>query len=225
MGLESAGKSLKLAMDVVEVAYRNSAWRKASGIARPIVANTIFQPDFKLFVEKELEVPVLTWSETNELPDMKGCDLFIDELGRYFDARLWVDLSPDVRGWIGQAAKLGVEIYSASQNFEQVDVSYRRLVNNLYEISKLFGSPRPTNTRPPVKNIWGVCLVQEYSAQNYKEAERHAVGLPSFFFIERRYCDIFDTTQMFKRPKPLPYEHIDRECRLPDCHFHKISHV
>jgi len=225
MGLESSGKSLKLAMTAAKIAYRNSAWKKATGITRPIVANTIFKKDFKDFVVNELEIPILNWSDTHELPDLKDCDLFIDELGRYFDARLWSDLSADVRGWIGQAAKLGVEIYSASQNFEQVDVTYRRLVNHLYEITKLVGSNRPTNTRPPIKYVWGVCMMQEFQAQNYTEKERVALAFPDFFLIEKKYCEIFDTSQMFKRPKPLPYEHIDRTCKLQTCDFHKITHA
>jgi len=41
--------------------------------------------------------------------------------------------------------------------------------------------------------------------------------IPTFYFIRKQYCDIFDTTHKIIRSKPYPYKHIERECELPDC--------
>jgi len=41
-GLESSGKSLRLAMVTVDIVERNSKWLKKSGIKRPIYSNLEF---------------------------------------------------------------------------------------------------------------------------------------------------------------------------------------
>jgi len=224
-GLESSGKSLKLAMTAADIAHRNSKWREKTGIARPIVSNLRFSRQFEDYVRNELNVPIQYWSNVDELPHLTGVDLFVDELGRYFDSRMWKDLSPDVRGWLAQAAKLGVEMYSAAQDFSQVEITLRRLTNHLFVVTKLLGSSRPTNTRPAPKYIWGLCSIKQLDPTSYDENAKKfpSTSFPSFFMIERKYCEIFDTTQRFQRSAPLPFEHVTRNCTV--CGFHKTAHI
>ena len=147
-------------------------------------------------------------------------------LGNYFDSRLWVDLSPDVRTWLRQAAKMGIEIYSGAQDFAQVDVSYRRLCNNVFQIQKLAGSRRPSNTKPEIKYIWGVCLEWSLDPRSFKGSEaemKKAWAFPSFFFIERHFTELFDTRQVFIRSRPQPFRHIERFC--PKCGYKHTFHT
>jgi len=151
----------------------------------------------------------------------------MDEVGAYFDSRLWQDLSLDARLWLAQGSKSGIELYGSSQDFAQVDKSFRRLVNYLYEITKIVGSPRPSATRPPVKKIWGLCLIRELDPRNYNEDKKKFAGeyaLPSFFLIQRKYCEIFDTTQKIGRGKFPALRHEERFCEVPNCSFHKVFH-
>jgi len=213
-------------MKMVSIVERNAAWYRKSGIARPVISNFTVSKDFHDYALSK-GITISYWSDVHELPEVQGADLFIDEIGRYFDSRLYKDLSADVRGWLAQASKLGVEMYTAAQDFAQIDITYRRLTNHLYQITKLIGSPRPTNTRPPVKRIWGICVERELDPVAYDEDSKKFAsdGLPGFFFIERKYCDVFDTTQRFRRSAPLPYEHVKRSCKMPGCTFVKVSHV
>jgi len=232
-GLESSGKSLKLAMIASEVAYRNSKWNKSKhmkdkGLKRPIVSNMEFTPDFYNWCVNELDVPIHYWKNLDDLIEYREADIFIDEVGNYFDSRLWSELSLDTRKWLTQGAKSGIEIYGSAQDFAQIDRAFRRLVNNLFHITKVFGSRRPAATKPPIKRIWGMCMVQELDPVGYNEDNRKFTSeslIPSFFFIQRKYCEIFDTSQFLQRSSPPPLKHIQRRCANSDCTYIKTQHV
>jgi len=230
-GLESSGKSLRLAMMASEVAHRNAKWKEESGISRPLASNMKFSEEFERYVQEKLGLEIIYWSNIDELIKLENTDVFIDEVGNYFDSRLWQDLSLDARRWLTQGAKTGIEIYGSAQDFAQVDKSFRRLVNFLFHIRKIVGSRRPSPTKPPVKKIWGICMVSELDPATYNEdkskfSNKGALDF-SFFFIEREYCEIFDTNQKIVRSKPSAMRHIERECELHGngCQFRKTLHV
>jgi len=227
-GLESSGKSLRLAKVTSDIVVRNSKWKKESGKERPILSNLVFKEGFYEWATKIMGVPIIYWQNLDDLIKYDNADIIIDEVGTYFDARLWSDLSLDVRRWLTQGAKTGIEIYGSAQDFAQIDLAFRRLVNNLYHITKLVGSARPSPTKPPVKRIWGLCSMRELNPREYKEDKKSfdkTSLFPSFFFIEREYCEIFDTTQKIVRSTSQPYKHIERSCELDSCGFHRQIHI
>lgn len=249
-GLESSGKSLRLAMEVGDIALRNHKWFTAQKeylkkygqlkfyekygqtepTARPIASNLRFSAAFEHYYTVELGMPkIIYWTHLDELIKLKHCDVIIDEIGTYFDARLWTDLSLDVRRWLQMGAKAGIEIYGSAQDFAQIDKAFRRLVNHLFHIRKLIGSPRPSNTKPPITRIWGVCMVTELDPQGYDEEKKKmkdgGLQVPSFFMIQKEFCEMFDTTQIIEKSKTTPYKHIEKQCELENCEYHKTLHV
>jgi len=229
-GLESSGKSLQLAMIAEKILLRNIRWREQSGIARKILTNSPFSEAYMKYA-KDNGIVVHQWENLDELISQRDCDVFIDEIGTYFDARLWSELSLDVRRWIQQGSKMGIELYGACQDFAQVDISFRRLTSELHHITKWCGSRRPSPTKPPIKRIWGLCHKVALDPQHYDEGKKkfQSEGILNFFtgwfLIERRYCELFDTRFFLKRSKPLPYKHHERFCNEPGCEFHKVVHV
>jgi len=229
-GLESSGKSLRLAMTAADIAWRNSKWREKSGIVRPLASNLHFSPQFEAYVREELQIPISYWTNIDELVKLRDADVFVDEIGNYFDSRLWADLTLDARRWLSQGAKMGIEMYATAQDFAQVDKAFRRLTNHLFYIRKLVGSRRPSATKPPIKHVWGVCMVSELDPQGYDEDEKKFKGggfrLPSFFTITKDACAIFDTLERIERSKPMDYRHEVRSCELHDtCGYQKIIHA
>jgi len=248
-GLERSGKSLKLAMVVCDLVYRNWKWlerqKKDFGIlskeeffskygrydvvARPIVSNLKFSEAFEFYVEKELGLKIIYWEKMEDLIEYENADVIWDEVGNYLDATKWALLSSDVKKWLTQGAKVGIEIYGSSQDFAQVDKAFRRLTNHLFQITKVMGSRRPANTKPPVKTIWGICWMREMNPASYREDNKEIKGgffeFGSFFLIERKYCEIFDTTQKIKRDNMLFLRHIHVKCSDPNCTFHAVKHV
>lgn len=226
-GLEGSGKSLKLAMIAKSLVIRNFRWFKKSGKIRSIASNLKFSDSFTAFAQAR-GIPIVYWKNLDELLVFEDCDVIIDELGNYFDSRGWENLSLDVRRWLTQADKVGIEIYGSAQDFAQVDKAFRRLVKELYYITKVLGSRRPSATKPPVKSVWGLCMVRELEPMGYKEDTSKFEPkslIPSFFFIEREACEIFDTKQKIDKSKPLPFKHSLRSCPEEGCGFTKVFHV
>jgi len=232
-GLESSGKSLKLASTAVDLVYRNSKWNKITKKSRPIVSNMRFAEHFENWAS-EMGVELRYWKDLEELINLQEADIICDEVGNYFDSRMWADLSLDVRRWLTQGGKCGIELYGSAQDFGQVDKSFRRLVNELYYIKKFVGSPRPSPTKPPVKKIWGVSWIFALDPRTYDENDDKFQKLSvfdwRFFFIRKEFCEIFDTTQKIVRSKPPLKRHEEWYCELQDveghsCDYHRIVHI
>jgi len=87
-------------------------------------------------------------------------------------------------------------MYCASQDFSQVHKQFRLLVNEVYTVSKIIGSRRPMKTSPPVKRIWGICMIRPVAPRSFKgdSATMEALGWPSFYFISKEDCMRFDTS-------------------------------
>lgn len=263
-GLESSGKSLRLAKVSIDLVYRNSKWNKlrleqyqqaleswersrelrlteddrllfdeqnprpTPPEPRPIASNIIFKEHFHVWATQEMGVPIVYWKDLDELIKYDNVDVIIDEIGTYFDSRLWSDLSLDVRRWLSQGAKSGIEMYGSAQDFAQVDLAFRRLTTHLYHIVKVIGSPRPSATKPPVTKVWGVCMIRELNPREYKEDKKSfdkTQMIPSFFLIEKAHCEIFDTTQKIMRSAPPRLKHVHRTCENDSCGYVKIQHI
>jgi len=74
--------------------------------------------------------------------------------------------------------------------------------------------------------------VSELDPQTYDEVKSKFGGKGlmdfSFFFIEKKYCEIFDTTQKIMRSTPPLMKHIERHCEIADCKaygHHKVMHI
>jgi len=213
-GLEDSGKSLWLARVIRRVANRNARWLRVTGTPRPIITNMWLHADFVRKCENE-GVPVRHFLNLHEIVDVPDADIFIDEIGTYFDSRMWADIPLDVRRWLAQASKRGTDIYGTAQDFAQVDKSFRRLVNQLQHVVKFIGSDRPTPSRPPVKKPWGVCLRWDLNPTAYAEDNKQIegfLGLPIPFFITKEDCDTYDTRQLQKKSEGMPLQHSERRC-------------
>jgi len=232
-GLEGNGKTLRLAMQAEHLLERNSEWYQKTGVPRPIASNFGLSEEFE---ERSLAagVPIIYWRHLHELIKISQADVLIDEVGNYFDSRLWSDLSLDVRQWLTQGDKSGIELYGTAQDFGQVDKSFRRLVTQLLHITKAVGSPRPAATKPPVKKVWGLCWIFALDPRTYDEGDDKLAKLSildwRFFLIRERYTKIFDTTQKIGRSQPAPLRHEVRYCEhfhdeKSECKHFKVSHL
>jgi len=241
-GLEDSGKSYMMAVASVKITKRNAKWQEKTGIYRPIISNVAYSEEFHKLC-RELDVIVEAWKDLEELPKLSerwpgGGDIFVDEIGTYFDARTFKDLPLDIRLWLAQASKLGWDMYGAAQDFAQVDVAFRRLTNQLFYVRKLAGSPRPAPSKPKVRLIWGLCTIREMDPIGYDEKMmqfNQKSVFPWPFLIRKDYCQIFKTNERVPKSKPPPFKHIARRCEVEGCGLemfhtvkgvkHKIVHV
>jgi len=222
-GLPGSGKSLKLAATLIDVLYRNKRYFEKTGTMRVLWTNL----QLTKAVEDEFPGQIKYWTDLRQLTPLRDVDVAIDEIATYFDARLWETLSLEMRRWLAQHRKFGIEIYGTSQDFAQTDKAFRRLTSNLFYLRKLFGSSDISPTRPAPKYIWGVSAISELDPTVYDEQLSKFGGgsFPSFMFITRSATEIFDTRAEVKLSSALPLKHIRKECELTGCDFHKTVHV
>jgi len=222
-GLPGSGKSYKLGQTAVSVLYRNRRIFERTGVRRLLYTNLQLSEG----VEKEFEGFILYWNDLRQLTPLRDVDVLIDEVATYFDARLWETLSLEMRRWLAQHRKFGIEIYGTAQDFAQVDKAFRRLTSDLIYLTKIIGSSDISATKPKPRFIWGVSLVRTLDPTRYDEEKSKFAtdGIPKFMIITKAGTEIFDTRAEVKLSSALPLKHIQRVCELPNCGYHKVQHV
>jgi len=236
-GLPGSGKSLKLADTLVNILYRNrkvyerqyKAFSEGKTHVFPIKRVLWTNLKFTPMVEEEFKDGYIQyWTDLRQLIPLRDVDIAIDEIATYFDARLWETLSLEMRRFLAQHRKFGVEIYGTAQDFAQTDKAFRRLTSHLFLLRKLIGSADISPTRPAPRWIWGFVVVRELDPTTYDEQKSKFAGqgvFPSFMMITRKATEIFDTRAEVKMSQTLPLKHLEKACELPNCSFHKTVHV
>lgn len=222
-GIPGSGKSLKSAQKALELLHRNKRWAKKGNPVRQVLSNIKLNPE----IEEEYKEHIRYWEDPSDLIKTKDADVIWDEIATHLDSTQWANVPLELKRWLQQHRKLGVDIYGNTQDFAMVDISMRRMTEQLFYMKKLIGSRDKSATTPEVKRIWGIIMVRELDPRAYKEdsKENRGVGLPRFIWISRELIEVFDTGQEIKAGKYPPLKHIERECGDPNCTFHKVLHV
>lgn len=222
-GIPGSGKSLKSAQKALELLHRNKKWAKKGNPVRQVLSNIKLNPE----IEEEYKEHIRYWEDPSDLIKTKDADVIWDEIATHLDSTQWANVPLELKRWLQQHRKLGVDIYGNTQDFAMVDISMRRMTEQLFYMKKLIGSRDKSATTPEVKRIWGIIMVRELDPRAYKEdsKENRGVGLPRFIWISRELINVFDTGQEIKAGKYPPLKHIERECGDPNCTFHKVLHV
>jgi len=221
-GLPGAGKSYKMAQTILLALNRNAKWYEKTGTVRKVFSNLRLSPT----IEEKFPNFIEYWWDPSQLVALRDVDVFWDEIATHLDSTQWQNMSLEIKRWLQQHRKFGIEVYGTTQDFAMIDKSMRRLTSDLFHISKIIGSPDPSPTRPLPKRIWGICTVKELDPQTYdEEVSKQASGLPGFMWLDRNGIDVFDTRQEIKMGKYPPLNHIERECISQGCKFHRIVHA
>jgi len=217
IGKEGSGKTLLMGADTYWIVARNSKLFEKTGIVRPIRSNIAYSKEFEEYA-KSKNVDIFYWKNLEELETFTECDLFIDEVGAYFDSRTFADLPLSTRLWLAQAQKLGVHIYAGAQDWGQIDVSFRRLVSRLYELKKVLGSRRPSKTMPAGKHPWAIILQYKVApAASSDSAELKTLSMfPGFFFAGKKAVERFDTNARIITSEAAPLQRIVRHWIDPE---------
>jgi len=213
----------KTAGDVGTALIALEQLKREKPVARKIVSNIAYSKSLEKYANSK-GIEVQYWKDIEELEKFTECDLFIDEVGAYFDSRTYSDLPLSTRLWLAQAQKLGVHIYGGAQDWGQIDVSFRRLVNRLFELKKVIGTRRPSLTTPPSKNPWAIMFAWKVApaASNDSTELRTLSIIPEIHFARKKSFGRFDTNARISDSVLPPLKHRERVCA--DCGFVKKEH-
>lgn len=249
VGLPGSGKSLRTAEIVMELLERNvkyykklrkiweRQWKKA--FKREDTDILVYLKENKpkrrkvcsnIGLSKEIESDfrgfINYWSEPRELTKLRDCDVIWDEVATHLDSTQWQVVPLELKRWLQQHRKLGIDIYGNTQDFPMIDISMRRLVSRVFMMKKIIGSRDKSATRPPVDSPWGVVIMREIDTDYITQDKTEYKFISStFMFIKKKLCEAFDTTQEIKAGSYPPLRHIDRVCEKETCGFHKEIHV
>jgi len=221
-GKPGSGKSTRTADTFLTLMNRNFKWHAKTGVRRVVYSNLKLSAE----LEEKYKGFFAYWDDPVFLCKIRNCDVLWDEISVHLDATQWQNLPLELKRWLQQHRKLGIDIYGNTQDFAQIDISFRRLVSEVYILFKLCGSRDISSTKPPPKRIWGLILSRQIDPGSFeKDASKRKFMWFSLMAITRELVHAFDTTQEIKPGKYPPLKHIERDCIEETCEFHRVIHV
>jgi len=226
-GAPGQGKSLYTARIARRLILRNKKlFEKGFPYKRKIMSNMRFSEKF----EKMYEGYFGYWSDTQEICKLNDCDIIWDEIATELDSRNFANLTVELKRFLSQYRKRGVDIYANTQDFSMIDARARLMITNVSTLTKLIGSSDLSTTKPKPKYIWGVIMIREVS--NFRETnpeKKKYSFIPSFMFIEKELTELYDTRQDIPLGKPAPLKHTVLVCEHANdpehsCNFCKVIH-
>jgi len=208
-GPPGQGKSLYTARTAARLLLRNLRWESQGNPRRILWSNLRFSEDF----EKKWDGFIKYWTDSSQLVKLRDCDIIWDEIATELDARNWPNLSIEMKRFLSQYRKRGIDIFANTQDFSMIDQRARLMISNVRTLTKIIGSRDISTTKPPPKRIWGLVLIRDVI--NYREVEpdkKKYEIFPSFMLISRELVSIYDTRQDIALGKPPPLRHEIRFC-------------
>lgn len=208
-GAPGQGKSLYTAKRTLWLLERNKKWHAKGNPLRIVWSNMKFSEE----LEKKYPDSIKYWTDSAQICQLRDCDIIWDEIATELDGRNFANLSTELKRFLSQYRKRGIDIYANTQDFSMIDVRARLMINNVKTLSKMVGSPDISTTKPPPKLIWGLVMIRQ--VENYRETDpdKKVYGiLPTFFFITKELINIYDTTQDIAVGTPPPLKHEERFC-------------
>lgn len=216
-----SGKSLYLAMLTYKLISQNKKTYKKYNLKRVVYSNIKFSKSFEDWAGDYLQY----WTGIYEIPKMRHCDLIWDEMTADLDAYEYANIPKEIRRFLAQYRKRGVDIYGIAQKHKHILLRAREYVTNCYKIRKILGSPDPSATRPTIKFIWGLSL--KWEIKNFLDDTEDAkliLGFPVPFLLRRKWIDVYDTTQDIQASDMPPLKHFVLRCDHPECNYTKVIH-
>lgn len=218
-GKPGQGKSLYTARLAKRLIARNKKLFAKYGVLRKVVSNIKFAPWFEEQSGEFLEY----WNSTADIISLRNVDLLWDEIATELDSRNFANLSEELKRFLSQYRKRGVDIYANTQDFSMIDARARLMITRVATLTKLIGSRDPSATKPKIKRIWGLIIVRDVENILADEPTKKRYSLLfSFFFIEKEDIAIYDTTQDIPLSPPLPLRREERIC--PEDGFRRVRY-
>jgi len=222
------GKTYMNAIDILDLLHRNEKWFKKGKIPRRrlLASNMLISK----WVHDLYPSSIIYWSEIEDLIQLRECDIIMDDMGAYLDARRWKEMTVECQRWFRLHEHYGCSIYGNAQDFLTIDIAIRRITTTVDHVQKLMGSQRPCVTKPVVKHIWGIIKIQGVHEEEFEKDKmrREYYGFPKFKFIKKDICEVFDTLHDLKVSNKRYLNHYLWYCKNELCDYHnepKVTHA
>jgi hypothetical protein len=197
---------------------------------RQVYSNQKFTQEVEdLELHKHLEY----WSSPKQLYNLRNTDIIWDEIGKDLPAVSWKDCPKPLRQVFSHLRKRGNRLFSNTQVYNDIDVSFRRQVDRTFRMVKALGSPDISASLPPVRVPWGFIVMYEMDKNSLetqdnldKQKQRGKIlQLPKFLLIRRKWVSMYDTSAEIPAYRPTELEHNVFTCFKEGCNKVHIEHV
>lgn len=155
-------------------------------------------------------------------------DIAHDEISKDIPASSWADTPPWFRQLFSHLRKRGNRYFANTQVFEDIDIAFRRQIDQAFMIRKVFGSSDLTATRPAPKLIFGLIVKVEFDPRllewerdpEERELKNKISRFPTLIWISRKKINIYNTKDEIPPYKPDTLEHHELFCEDPNCEKH-----
>jgi hypothetical protein len=197
-GQPRSGKGLRMMTQIHEIYKRNKKWYEKTGIKRHLALNLHLSEEYLEDVDDSF---FLYWTSWRDLLLMKDTDIFWDEISIMLDSYKYEQLTMEQLHWLTHYAKLGNEIFANTQDISQLARRARLLCTSVTNMVKIVGSPTPSNTKPPVEKIWGLCVGR--NLENYRDDEclkepEYSIFPTTALLIQPKWTYMYDTREIIE---------------------------
>lgn len=225
-GAPGQGKSLYTAQRTLKILKRNLKWYEKTGIRRVVWSNIKFSEAFeKAWGYGTPDTWIEYWTDSAKLCKLNDVDIIWDEIATELDARNFANLTTELKRFLSQYRKRGIDIYANTQDFSMIDARARLMINGVMSLTKILGSGDISTTKPAPKYIWGLIMIR--TVRNYREIDPEKKiyeFIPRFMFIERSLVEIYDTRQDIAVGVPAPLKHTELFCEYFETPGHPCFH-
>jgi len=227
------GKSLYTAAKAQSLLRRNARWEAQGNPRRGLASNLKFSPEFEKAWGIYPDGFILYWTDPSELVKLRDMDIIWDEIATELDSRNWVNLSIEMKRFLSQYRKRGIDIYANTQDFSMIDARARLMITRVRTLKKLIGSRDISTTKPNPKHIWGVILIRDVINFRVTDPEKKKYEIvPDLMLIQRHLVAIYDTRQDIPVGAPPRLKHSVVYCEYHgsadpahSCNFSQVRHT
>lgn len=224
-GRKGSGKSLFHALLISHLidSYYRTERRYPQLKKRKVYINQKLSLDFE---NQELHKHFEYWTNPEELYSLRDSDITWDEIGKDLPAGDWANTPKQLRQVFSHLRKRGNRLFANTQVYEDIDVAFRRQVDYAYRLRKLIGNRDISASLPNPKWIWGIITYREFDPmllENERDETKRDtfkrlefLALPHFFFIRKKYVNLYDTQAELPAYQPDKLREIVMVCREGD---------
>lgn len=173
-----------------------------TGAGKSWFMTKLVRRDWKIGADIHINYPVnfsvtnegiFRWHNLDELYHLKRAVIAIDDAQRLLNARRWFLLPVAFMELISQHRHGGLDIYTTTQNFKDIDVYVRKNVHERYTCQSYFRYPRNDRLKP-ILQLLGIVKRKRIFSQNDDTIKWQKANRQKFYFLSRYWTkEYYDT--------------------------------
>lgn len=150
-------------------------------------------PNFQLWYDVARS-EINRWHNIDEVTHLKNGIIAIDESQKILDARRWQSLPHTFTDLIAMHRHHHLDIYTTTQDFNDIDVRVRKNVHELYRCETVLRIPRNQRVKPIIHIMSVTKSLRKFTKTDTRAVRWRKVGNKKFYFISKYWTKTYYNT-------------------------------